>query len=81
MAHLKDAHDVSERRACAALNIDRSTVRYRSRRGDDTDLREAIRRIASDRRRFGYPLADRRLRSTTPKGAASTSCYAGKGSR
>ena len=54
MAHLKNAHDVSERRACTVLNIDRSTVRYRPRRGNDADLREAIRRIASDRRRFGY---------------------------
>ncbi len=54
VAHLKDAHAVSERRACAALNIDRSTVRYRSRREADTELREAIRRISSDRRRFGY---------------------------
>jgi putative transposase len=54
VAHLKDAHDVSERRACTVLNIDRSTVRYRSRRGDDADLRKAIRRISSDRRRFGY---------------------------
>ena len=54
VAHLKEAHDVSERRACAALNIDRSTVRYQSRRDDDANLREAIRRIASERRRFGY---------------------------
>ena len=54
VAHLKDAHDVSERRACTVLNIDRSTVRYRPRRGDDADLRAAIRWIASDRRRFGY---------------------------
>jgi len=54
VAHLRDAHGVSERRASATLNIDRSTVRYRSRRVEDVDLREAIRRIAGDRRRFGY---------------------------
>ncbi len=54
VAHLRATHDVSERRACATLNIDRSTVRYRSRRDDDANLREAIRRISSDWRRFGY---------------------------
>lgn len=54
MVHLREAHGVSERRACSAMNIDRSTVRYRSRRGDDAELRDAIRRIAVDRRRFGY---------------------------
>ncbi len=54
MVHLREAHGVSERRACTALNVDRSTVRYRSRRGDDIELRAAIRRIASERRRFGY---------------------------
>ncbi len=54
VVHLREAHGVSERRACSAMNIDRSTVRYRSRRGDDAELRDAIRRIAVDRRRFGY---------------------------
>lgn len=54
VAHLQDAHGVSERRACSALGVDRSTVRYRSRRPDDEELRAAIRRIAAERRRFGY---------------------------
>lgn len=36
------------------LNIDRSTVRYQSVRADDTDLREAMKKVAADRRRFGY---------------------------
>ena len=35
------------------LQIDRSTVRYLSRRGDDTDLRDAIKRVSRERRRFG----------------------------
>lgn len=29
-----EAHLVSQRRACSALNVDRSTVRYQSRLGD-----------------------------------------------
>ena len=54
VAHLRDVHGVSERRACSALDVDRSTVRYRARRPDDDELRAAIRRIATERRRFGY---------------------------
>jgi putative transposase len=34
--------------------VDRSTVRYVSRRSDDAELRAHIRRIAGERRRFGY---------------------------
>ena len=35
------------------LQIDRSTVRYLSRRGDDAELRDAIKRVSRERRRFG----------------------------
>jgi putative transposase len=45
---------VSQRRACQALNIDRSTVRYTSIGPDDGPLREAIKAVAAERRRFGY---------------------------
>jgi putative transposase len=45
---------VSERRACQALEIDRSTIRYRSRRPDDGAVRLRIRALAAERRRFGY---------------------------
>jgi len=54
VAHLCDVHEVSQRRACAVLNVDRSTVRYSSVRPDDVDLRKAIRGVAQERRRFGY---------------------------
>jgi putative transposase len=54
VAHLKGAHEVSERRACAVLGADRSSVRYRSRRPDDAQVRERIRKLAARRRRFGY---------------------------
>lgn len=47
-------HGVSQRRACAALAVDRSSVRYVSRRSDDAELRAAIREVAAERRRFGY---------------------------
>ena len=35
------------------LQIDRLTVRYLSRRGDDVELRDAIKRVSRERRRFG----------------------------
>lgn len=54
MAHLCEEHGVSQRRACAVLQIDRSSVRYRSIRPDDAHLREAMKKIAAERRRFGY---------------------------
>jgi putative transposase len=54
VAHACEAHGVSQRRACHALNIDRSTVRYASTRPDDAPLREAMKAVASQRRRFGY---------------------------
>jgi putative transposase len=54
VAHLCTRHEVSQRRACFVLGIDRSSVRYRSVRPDDADLREAMKAVASERRRFGY---------------------------
>ena len=46
--------EVSQRRACEALGIDRTTVRYVSRRADDAEARSRMRALAGERRRFGY---------------------------
>jgi|GEM_PF-3002245 len=54
VAHACTVHAVSQRRACLALTIDRSTVRYTSTRPDDALLREAMKAVAAERRRFGY---------------------------
>ena len=54
VAHACTTHEVSERRACQTLGVDRSTVRYRSRRPDDCAVRLRIRELAQARRRFGY---------------------------
>lgn len=54
VAHLKTSHEVSERRACKVLSVDRSSVRYKSIRPDDAHLREATKKVALERRRFGY---------------------------
>lgn len=49
-----NTHQVSQRRVCDVLQVDRSTVRYQSKKVDDVELRDAIKRVARDRRRFGY---------------------------
>lgn len=54
VAILVERHEMSERRACAVIGADRTSIRYRSRRPDDADLRERLRALASERRRFGY---------------------------
>lgn len=52
-------HGVSQRRACEVLAVDRSAVRYRSIRPDDAAERSAMKAVAAERRRFGYPLPGR----------------------
>jgi len=54
VAHLVDAHGMSERRACKAISCCRMTVRYQTAREDDASLRQRMRAIALERRRFGY---------------------------
>lgn len=45
---------MSERRACKVAGCDRMTARYRSRRSADDALRERLKGLARERRRFGY---------------------------
>ncbi|GLS19240.1 hypothetical protein GCM10007874_22570 [Labrys miyagiensis] len=54
VAHLQAVMGLSERRACSIVGADRKTVRYRSCRPPDTDLRRRLRDLAHERRRFGY---------------------------
>jgi len=54
VAHVRSAFELSERRACRMIGCVRMTVRYRSRRAADTELRERLRALAHERRRFGY---------------------------
>ena len=44
----------SERQACQLAGMERSSCRYRARRCDDPALRERLRQLAGERRRFGY---------------------------
>ena len=44
----------SQRRACALIGMAAKTYRYQASRPDDAALRQRMREIASERRRFGY---------------------------
>ena len=54
MARVVERHGFSQRRACRLIGIDPSILRYRSRRPDDAPLRQRLRELAQQRRRFGY---------------------------
>lgn len=49
-----DEKGYSQRRACALIGMHPKTFRYRLRRPDDAAVRERLKALASDRRRFGY---------------------------
>jgi putative transposase len=53
-AHLGTVFGMSERRACRVIGVDRSSMRYRSCRPPDEALRQRLRQLAHERRRFGY---------------------------
>jgi Transposase len=61
VAHVVEVHRLSQRRACEVLAVDRSGIRYQSIRPDDAAERAAMKAVATERRRFGYPSASRRL--------------------
>jgi putative transposase len=52
--HVRVAWQVSIRRACRALPVDRSTYHYRSRRAEQAALRKRIKEISETRVRYGY---------------------------
>ena len=52
--YLQATYEMSQRRACQVIGSDRSSLRYRSTRPDDGELRERLKALAAERRRFGY---------------------------
>jgi putative transposase len=62
VAHLVEHHGVSQRRACRTIEVSRSSMRYRSRRPEDAMLRERLKDLANERRRFGYRRLHQMLR-------------------
>ena len=54
MKHAIKCHELSERHACGLVGTDRTSYRYRSRAGNDADVRHRLRELANERCRFGY---------------------------
>lgn len=54
VAYVQGTHEVSQRRACLVLGVERALVRYDFTRPPDTELRERLKELAGERRRFGY---------------------------
>lgn len=54
VGEMRESFGVSERRACRALGVDRSSARYRSRRAIVARLSERLLALAAERPRFGY---------------------------
>src|SRR3984957_15338410 len=52
--YLQSTYERSQRRACRVISTDRTSVRYHARRSDDGALRERLKALAQERRRFGY---------------------------
>jgi putative transposase len=53
-AYLRRVFEMSERRACRVIGADRTSVRYQAIRPDNEELRERLKALAQERRRFGY---------------------------
>jgi putative transposase len=54
VARARAAYQLSERKACRAVGVSASFVRYRSRRPDQAPLRRRLRELAVTRVRAGY---------------------------
>jgi putative transposase len=52
--YLRQTFKMSERRACRVIGTDRTSVRYQGVRPDEVALRERLKALAQERRRFGY---------------------------
>ena len=53
VAHLKALLGLSERLACRLAGADRTMIRYQAQRAPDSVLRDRLRALANERRRFG----------------------------
>ncbi len=54
MSDVMDRHGLSERRACELADLHRSVFQYRKQNQGDEALRNRLRELANERRRFGY---------------------------
>ena len=54
VAFLREQYEVSERRACKLLLLDRTTYRYEPRPDHNAQLREKMTELAKKKPRYGY---------------------------
>lgn len=54
VAHLRTGFEMSERRAYRVIGADRTSIGYAPKRTDDSELRDRLKVLAQERRRFGY---------------------------
>ncbi len=55
MSHARESLGLSERKACLLANISVSVYRYRPKSDNDVVLRQRLRELAAQRKRFGSP--------------------------
>jgi len=55
VTHVRERLGLSERKACLLVNIAASVYRYRPKADNDNVLRQRLRELASQRKRFGSP--------------------------
>jgi putative transposase len=52
--YAQQTYELSQRRAGRLLGVGNSSLRYKSRQADDSDIRARLRALAAERPRFGY---------------------------
>lgn len=62
VCHLQKEHGLSQRRACRLIGCHRKTARHVSLRKDDFSLRERLRELALQKKRWGYRMLGGALR-------------------
>jgi putative transposase len=55
VSHARESLGLSERKACLLVNISASVYRYRPKEGNDAALRQRLRELAGQSKRFGSP--------------------------
>jgi len=55
VSHIRERLGLSERRACLLVNISSSVFRYQPKLGNDDFVRQRLRKLAEERKRFGSP--------------------------
>jgi putative transposase len=50
-----NTHHLSERQACAMLNLSRTVYRYQAKSADDEALRQQLHDLAARKPRWGFP--------------------------